>query len=110
MFDGGTLSRSGHSAGCVTLSDGTVVLSVFGGRTRTFVVSNPCFYQWGKSMIIVIQRLVVYHLLCSDTRHPSMLLSGLAQAGAVPRADSHVSAATRSPTGGTNEEVRRDHW
>ena len=57
MFDGGTLSRGGHSAGCVTLSDGTVVVSVFGGRTRTSVVSNPCFYQWGKSMIIVTQEV-----------------------------------------------------
>ena len=55
MFDGGTLSRCGHSAGCVTLLDGTIVVSVFGGLTRTSVVSNPCFYQWGKSMIIVIQ-------------------------------------------------------
>ena len=50
MFDGATLSRYGHSAGCVTLSDGTVVVSVFGGcTTNTFysAVSNPCFYQWG---------------------------------------------------------------
>ena len=56
MFDGQTLSRWGHSAGCVTLLDGTVVVSVFGGQTRDLsTVSNPCFYQWGKSMIIVIQ-------------------------------------------------------
>ena len=58
MFDGETLSRQGHSAGCVTLLDGTVVVSVFGGCTTTLwpsVVSNPCFYQWGKSMLIVIQ-------------------------------------------------------
>ena len=60
MFDGETLSRSGHSAGCVTLSDGTVVVSVFGGCTTQFfssAVSNPCFYQWGKSMIIVFQEV-----------------------------------------------------
>ena len=60
MFDGETLSRRGHSAGCVTLLDGTVVVSVFGGLTEyswSFVVSNPCFYQWGKSMIIVIQEV-----------------------------------------------------
>ena len=56
MFDGVTLSRYGHSADCVTLSDGTVVVSVFGGQTSpSVVVSNPCFYQWGNSMIIVIQ-------------------------------------------------------
>ena len=55
MFDGATLSRRGHSAGCVTLLDGTVVVSVFGGRTRTSVVSNPCFYQWGECMIIVVK-------------------------------------------------------
>ena len=52
----------------------------------------------------------MYHLLCSDPRHPSMLLSGVAPAGAVPRADSHVSAATLFPAGGTNEGVSRDHW
>ena len=58
MFDGMTLSRCGHSAGCVTLSDGTVVVSVFGGKTSSFVVvDNPCFYQWGKSMIIVMQEV-----------------------------------------------------
>ena len=60
MLDGGTLSRSGHSAGCVTLSDGTVVVSVFGGCTThlfSSAVSNPCFYQWGKSMIIVFQEV-----------------------------------------------------
>ena len=58
MFDGGTLSRWGHSAGCVTLLDGTVVVSVFGGFTTnslSSIVGNLCFYQWGKSMIIVIQ-------------------------------------------------------
>ena len=54
MFDGATLSRRGHSVGCVTLSDGTVVVSVFGGcTTKCFstAVSNPCLYQWGKSLI-----------------------------------------------------------
>ena len=58
MFDDETLCRWGHSAGCVTLLDGTVVVSVFGGCTTNFLssaVSNPCFYQWGKSMIIVVQ-------------------------------------------------------
>ena len=58
MFDGETLSRWGHSAGCVTLSDGTVVVSVFGGFTTkslSCIVGNLCFYQWGKSMIIVFQ-------------------------------------------------------
>ena len=53
MVDGETLSRQGHSADCVTLLDGTVVVSVFGGFKTTSVysvVSNPCFYQWGKSM------------------------------------------------------------
>ena len=58
MFDGETLSRHGHSASCVTLSDGTVVVIVFGGCTTkslSSIVSNPCFYQWGKSMKIVIQ-------------------------------------------------------
>ena len=61
MFDGETLqSRWGHSAGCVTLSDGTVVVSVFGGFTTlslSSIVGNPCFYQWGKSMIIVFQEV-----------------------------------------------------
>ena len=58
MFDGETLTRWGHSAGCVTLLDGTVVVSVFGGRithSRYPAVSNPCFYQWGKSVMTVIQ-------------------------------------------------------
>ena len=58
MFDGDTLSRWGHSAGCVTLLDGTVLVSVFGGCTTKLIssaVSNPRFYQWGKSMIIVFQ-------------------------------------------------------
>ena len=44
MFDGETLIRHGHSAGCVTLLDGTVVVSVFGGFTTnswSSVVSNP---------------------------------------------------------------------
>ena len=44
----------------------------------------------------------MYNLLCSDPRHPGVLHSGVAPAGAVPRADSHA--------GGTNEEVSRDHW
>ena len=60
MFDGGTLSRGGDSAGCVTLLDGTVVVSVFGGFTTnslSSIVGNPCFYQWGKSMIIVFQEV-----------------------------------------------------
>ena len=50
MFDGETLRREGHSAGCVTLSDGTVVVSVFGGCTTnslSSIVGNLCFYQWG---------------------------------------------------------------
>ena len=52
----------------------------------------------------------MYHLLCSDPRHPRVLHSGILPAGDVPHAESHVSAATRSPAGGTNEEVSRDHW
>ena len=58
MFDGETLSRWGHSACCVTLLDGTVVVGVFGGHitySRYPAVSNPCFYQWGKSMMTDIQ-------------------------------------------------------
>ena len=52
----------------------------------------------------------MYHLLCSDPRHPGVVHSGLAPVGAVTRADSHVSAATRSHAGGTDEEVSRDRW
>ena len=62
MHCGETFSRFGHSAGCVTLSDGTVVVGVFGGNTANFsssVIGNPCFYQWSMSLIIV-QIIVVY--------------------------------------------------
>ena len=115
MFDGETLSRRGHSAGCVTLSNGTVVVSVVGGCTTSSlssVVSNPCFYQWGKSVTyprglycVSFNRL---YLVCSEPRHPSELQSGLAPAGTVLRADPRVSEESLSPTG-TSEEVSRDH-
>ena len=54
--------------------------------------------------------MLAYDLLCSDPRHPRVLHSGILPAGAVPHAESHVSAATRSHAGGTDEEVSRDHW
>ena len=55
MIDGVRWSRRDHSAGCVTLSDGTVVVSVFGGCTTSGAISEPCFYQWGNFVMIVIQ-------------------------------------------------------
>ena len=54
--------------------------------------------------------MLAYDLLCSDPRHPGVLRSGIPPAGAVSCADSHVSAATRSHAGGTDEEVSRYHW
>ena len=93
------MSRQGHSAGCVTLSDGTVVVSVFGGCTKIsvdFIVSNPSFYQWGKTTKIVIQEDGSVLLLCSDPHHPSVLHCGLAPAGAVLRVTEHIGKLLRS--------------
>ena len=92
MFDGKAFScRWGHSAGCVTLLDGTVVVSVFGGMTtRSYlsVVSNASFYQWSKSAMIVLReddKCIVdcVYLLCSDPHQPNVLRSGLTPPGAV---------------------------
>ena len=49
MIDGDVFARFGHSVGCVTLSDDTVAISVFGGYSSSnSVISSPCFYQWSE--------------------------------------------------------------
>ena len=59
MFEGEAFGRYGHSTGCVTLSDGTVVVSVFGGYMKIGLfamdISNPRFFQWSKSLLLSFQ-------------------------------------------------------
>ena len=113
MFDGEPFCRRGHSAGCVTLSDGTVVVSIFGGNTTPLsssIVSTPCFYQWSKLEIIVFKIIVGLCLLCSDPHHPTVLRSGVAPAGAVVHAHPCVSASSPSPADSTIEEVISHAW
>ena len=56
MFEGRVFGRCGHSTGCVTLSDGTVVVSVFGGYTKIgLFAKTPCFFQWSKSLLLSFQ-------------------------------------------------------
>jgi hypothetical protein len=65
MFDGEPLKRYGHSTVCMTLVDGTVIISVFGGCTETSpnsAVGNPRFFTW-------------------DPRNPTVLHCGLESAG-----------------------------
>ena len=49
MIDGDVFACYAHSVGCVTLSDDTVAISVFGGcSSSNSVISSPCFYQWSE--------------------------------------------------------------
>ena len=49
MIDGDVFALCAHSVGCVTLSDDTVAISVFGGRfSSNSVISSACFYQWSE--------------------------------------------------------------
>ena len=49
MIDEDVAACGGHSVGCVTLSDDTVAISVFGGYSSSnSLISSPCFYQWSE--------------------------------------------------------------
>jgi hypothetical protein len=74
MFDGESLNRWGHSAHCVVLSEGTVVVSVFVECKKLSVhstISDLCFYKWNPC-------------------HPNFLQSGLAPVGASLDLSSHL--------------------
>ncbi|XP_062511995.1 uncharacterized protein LOC134187845 isoform X3 [Corticium candelabrum] len=86
MIDGDVFARCAHSFGCVTLSDDTVAISVFGDRfSSNSVISSPCFYQW-------------------NPHHPSVLHNGFPAAGDALRAVSSESTSALL-AGETSQEV-----
>jgi hypothetical protein len=67
----------------VKLLDDTVVVSVFGGRDKSWsLLGSPCFYQWSRSLVIDVQEDICILFLSLDPRHPKVLHCGLAPAGA----------------------------
>ncbi|XP_062503379.1 uncharacterized protein LOC134180277 isoform X2 [Corticium candelabrum] len=55
VIDGEIFGRYGHCAGCITLPDGTVAISAFGGYSLSgAVVASPCFYHWNLSQSTVL--------------------------------------------------------
>ena len=105
MVDGDVFARFGHSVGCVTLSDDTIAISVFGGYfSSNSVISSSCFYQWSERLLIDIYHVYNKLILCLYPHHSSVLQNGLPAAGTGVLAVSHESASA-SLVGETSLEV-----
>jgi hypothetical protein len=109
MFIGEEVGRIGHSAKCVKLMDGTVVICVFGGyktmRAHS-LISSPSFYLWRPSMPNCLHMELPPAGAILQTCGPP------AQAGVVALADPRIlgpnTAELQQEIGRLNEQLGRE--